>query len=378
MTSMNSSQQKWEKYCKEELALISPLLKELGFSIDKEQVHISGERFLMTGSRDVGGGGRKLVLLGHRLDDNRRVVIKASSDEEGKNEIEREHNVREIIKRIDFAYRTFFMPEEILFYKKNNVIISITDYIEQDRAFLSRSIQEQFFLALRAFETQEDVHATTRSHAEAIKSVLNIVDAKYYLNSFTSFREIVAQNDIGNTEIIKLMDKAKDFLEQNRTIIDRYSGFLTHSDFVPNNLRVSGNDMYLLDYASIHFGNKYESWARFLNFMTHHNRTLELALTDYVKSNRDEDEYFSLRLMRVYKIGFLLQFYANSLKKTSGNLEKLTLLRLAYWKNVMDSLLEDKPIPEKDIKIFMDEENLLRTENEKKRQAELLGDKRLV
>ena len=83
-------------------------------------------------------------------------------------------------------------------------------------------------------------------------------------------------------------------MEEHRTVIERYSGFLTHNDFVPHNLRVSGKEVYLLDYSSMLFGNKYESWARFLNFMIHHNRPLELALANYVRTNRGEEEYLEL------------------------------------------------------------------------------------
>ena len=39
--------------------------------------------------------------------------------------------------------------------------------------------------------------------------------------------------------------------------------------------------------------------------MVHHNPDLEKILSEYVRANRGEEEYLSLRLMRVYKLGFL-------------------------------------------------------------------------
>jgi len=372
------SKQEWDDYCKEELQKFTPLILNLGFTLNKEQVHIGGERHLMSHSRDVGGGGRKLILMGKRAEDNKKVIIKISSEKEGLKEIENERKAREVLDRINFAYRNFFMPQEILFQNQNNKIIFITSYIEQERTFITRSLNEQFFLALQAFDTQEGVHATTYSHTKTIKEAFGIADAKYYFNSFAEFRKTALINDPLNTSLAQTLDRAQEFLLQNKQIIDRYCGFLTHSDFVPNNLRVSGNNMFLLDYASIHFGNKYESWARFINYMVHHNRALESALSNYVRQNRGAEEYLSLRLMRVYKLGFLLQFYTKCLHKTTGNSLIITKLRIDFWTKVMAYIIEDKEIPRQLVVDFTDEEDSMRTEGEIKRQAEMLGGKRLL
>ena len=70
----------WEEYRESEMREVAPILEELGFSLDETQVHTAGERFLMAGARDVGGGGYKLVLLGKRRSDGMRAVIKVSSE----------------------------------------------------------------------------------------------------------------------------------------------------------------------------------------------------------------------------------------------------------------------------------------------------------
>ena len=374
----NHGKKEWLSYCEKELEGAIPILTSFGFSIDKEQPHIGGERYLMIGRRDVGGGGRKLVLIGTNNRNDERVIIKLSSDKEGIKEIAQEHKSREILAKIDFAYRNFFTPDEVLYKKSGKYLFFITKYISQDRTFISRDLDEQFFLALRAFEMQEGVHATTYSHAETIKDAFGMVDAEYYFKTFEKFIASVKSEKLDNKNIASTMEKGLDFLKFNKKIIDRYSGFLTHSDFVPNNMRVKDNNVFLLDHASVYFGNKYESWARFINFMIHHNRALENALTSYIKHNRDKDEYESLRLMRVYKIGFLLQFYAKSLKKASGNNRKITLLRLEFWAKIMDLIISDEEIPRELVTTFTKKEDSLRSLDELKRQKEMLGGKRRI
>ena len=63
-----ASAMSWSEYRDIELAKARPLLARHGFILDEQQVHIGGERSVIS--------GRKLVLLGKRAADNRRVVIK--------------------------------------------------------------------------------------------------------------------------------------------------------------------------------------------------------------------------------------------------------------------------------------------------------------
>jgi len=361
----HASQAAWEQYRESELKGARPILQGLGFILDEKQVHTGGERYLMS--------GHKLVLTGRRSSDNKRVVIKVSSYASGAKEIEDEHKAREVLKKINFAYRNFFIPEELLFTQKDGYTIDVTAYIEQERPFIMHELEEQFFLALRAFETQEGVHATTYSHAAAIREAFGAMGAREYIQTFRMNTEASVANDRDNKELARTMAEALAFMEEHRTVIERYSGFLTHNDFVPHNLRVSGKEVYLLDYSAILFGNKYESWARFLNFMIHHNRPLELALANYVRTNRGEEEYLSLRLMRLHIIGILLNFYTGALGKTEGDLHALTRVRVGFWTSVMQHLLKDEAVPEKLIASYVAETERLRSSEEKARQKEILG-----
>ena len=89
-----------------------------------------------------------------------------------------------MLKKINFAYRNFFIPEELLFTKKDGYTIDVTAYIEQERPFIMHELEEQFFLALRAFETQEGVHATTYSHAATIREAFGTMGAREYIQTF--------------------------------------------------------------------------------------------------------------------------------------------------------------------------------------------------
>ncbi len=368
-----TEQEAWESYKKDTLQQVEPILNELGFDLDKTQVHMGGERFLMAGARDVGGGGLKLVLTGTERKSGGRVIIKMSNTPQGIEEIDRERECRTTLHQINFALRAFRTPQELYYGHHGKFVVSITSYIEQERAFIEHSLDEQFFLALRAFETQEGVHATTHQHAKTIGEKFGIMEAKKYIDSFKKFKERVFLQLPEREELKDVLNQAQKFLTDNKATIERYCGFLTHADFVPNNLRVAGRDIFLLDYASIHFGNKYESWARFLNFMIQHNAKLERTLAEYVRTNRGEEEYLSMRLMRVYKSGFLLAFYAEALQKTSGNLHKLTNRRIDLWTETMKALINDQPVPEEVISSYVADLEHLRSEDEKARQREILG-----
>ncbi|TSC68922.1 MAG: hypothetical protein G01um101456_431 [Parcubacteria group bacterium Gr01-1014_56] len=367
----NDAQRQWEEYRARELRGASPVLQKLGVTLEAEQVHTEGERFLMAGERDVGGGGYKLVLLGQRQRDSKRVVIKLSSTRDGRREIETERAARETLRSLRFAYHALLSPEEILFINKGAYTILATEFIDQDKNFLTRSVEEQFSLALRALKAQEGVHATTYSHAQVIRSVFGISGVEEYLRSFKKFAHSTVSNDPDNVALAETLNWAEAFLEAHRDTIEQYSGFLTHADFVPHNLRVRDDDIYLLDSASFHFGNKYESWARLLNFMLLYNRPLERAFIQYVRDNRTPEESLSLRLMRIYKLGKLLEYHAGALSKTSGNMHELSKKRVEFWRAAMYALLVDTPLEESTITEYKNARNSLRSEEEKRRQEAL-------
>jgi len=366
-----NAHQEWENYRRHELASALPLLQKLGFELEPEQPHTLGERFLMAGKRDVGGGGYKLVLLGTRVNDGKKVVVKISSNREGIREIHTEREAREILRLLKFAYQTLHAPSEILYITGGTHTISTTAHIEQEQTFLSRPLQEQFGLSLQAFKAQESVHATAYSHTQAIRTIFGIWGVKEYLDSFRTSAATTLKNGPSNHALAQSLTKAARFLTEHCATIEQYCGFLTHADFVPHNLRVHQGNVYLLDSASLHFGNKYESWARFLNFMLLYNRPLEQALTKYVHDNRTPEEELSLRLMRIYKLGKLLEYHAGTLPQTSGDLHTLSKKRVEFWREALESLLEDKPLAQEVIAQYQRERDSLRSEEEKKRQEAL-------
>jgi len=352
---------KWQKSIGGELERVKKTLGTIGFELEESQPHLSGERFLMT--------KEKLVLIGKRISDDEKVVIKISNHNEGIKEIEHEKNARNILRDVSFSEKNILFPKDIYYGEKDGFLILITEFIAQERVFVAHTLEEQFFMILKTFEAIENFHATTFEHIKTIKYTFPIFYAQEYFKNFESFRKTIAKN-YKNTEIEDTLSKSENFLRVNKAVIDRYANYLTHTDLVPHNFRVKDGHVYLLDTASVRFGNKYEGWARFLNYMVIHNPALEKLLVNYIKTNRGVTEYLNLRLMRVYKITELLEFYSRSLPKTDGDLRALTIERIGFWHNIMKAILDDITIEEELVKSYTKKRDELRTEEEKERQRE--------
>lgn len=361
--SSDITKEAWEQYYRKERAAIEPRLEALGYFLDEKQVHTTGERYLMS--------GHKLVLTGIRASDGLRVIIKVSSDAEGRREISHEHACRTLLKDLDFAYSPFRSPEEIFFESSHGHDLSITAFIEEELPFLRHTKEQQFFLSLDAFKMQEDIQASTASHARKVKTVFGIDAATDYIRRFAAYRN-TALRDAPEIGILQTaLAEAGAFLAENATDLERYCGFLTHTDFVPHNLRIHANEIYLLDNTSLRFGNKHESWGRFINYMTLYNPELAGYLLEYVRINRSAEEYRSLQLMRVYKLGFLLAFYAGYLAKTEGDLRELSIKRLVFWSETLSAVLKDEPLDEEIIAAYKRDRDQLRSSEEKERQKVL-------
>jgi len=360
---MKSTKEKnyFELNIAEEKEKASKIIQDIGFSLDEQQLHISGERYLMTRN--------KLVLAGHRLSDGKKVIIKISKHPDGKKEIQTEKDARDLLKTLPFADESILFPEEIYFGIHKDYLIWVSTYISQDKVFVAHPIEEQFFTALRAFETKESFHATTFEHIKSVKNVFPVFRAKEYFEEFKKLSDSFLAN-YQDDKIKKTLEETKKFLFANKTVIDRYSGYLTHTDFVPHNFRIQERNLYMLDCSAVHFGNKYEGWARFLNYMVIHNTALERFLSEYLKKNRSEEENESLRLMRAYKAVQLLEYYARSSKKADGDLLALTIKRINFWHQVLQSILKNEPVKDELIKDYISERNNLRSEEEKNRQRE--------
>ncbi len=367
--SKNDPKKAWESYCVNECATLVPLLTKLGFVLDTDQPHLIGERHLMQALTTV--SGKKLILLGRRVQDGLRVVIKAASNAKGKAELRHDRACRLALERIRFSYQTFFSPREILFTQTRGFIISIQEFIPKDIPFIDRPLQEQFMLALASFKAQESAHAATHKHHRLIRKNFGDRDAAEYLRSFDSFIRITSLMVPHEKNLVSLLEQARRTLETNTYTIDQYGNFLTHTDFVPHNFRIKDGIVYLLDHASIRFGNKYEGWARFLNFMTLYNRPLEEALVRYVADNRTPEELLCLRLMRIYRLGEIIAFYASSLPQTSDNQHELQRRRVLFWGEVLRGTLNEQPLDEKIRTEYIAARDRLRSEDEVKRQQGL-------
>ncbi|MES2931090.1 MAG: hypothetical protein V4682_00130 [Patescibacteria group bacterium] len=358
----NENRTSWENYRDTEIARVTPILTDLGYVLDEAQPHTKGERYLMQAVTTE--SGKKLILLGRDTETDGRVVIKVTSSPDGIRELEHERTCRRVLAEIGFSYQSFLSPKELLFVRTGPYCISVQAFIEQEKPFLDRSIEEQFELALRSFKAQESAHAATYEHARLVRKTFGSMEATGYLRGFERF--MACPHGAG-----ELLQKAHDELYNGRHTIEQYGGFLTHTDFVPHNFRVLGNAIYLLDHSSLRFGNKYEGWARFLNFMTLHNRPLEAALLEYVHANRTPEESASLRLMRVYRLGEIICYYTRTLPKSEGSLLALNEARIAFWTEVLAATLEGRTVGDDIVENYRTVRDSLRSDEEKQRQIGL-------
>jgi len=361
----NEKQEDWVKWRDEELSAAKghPLLENYLF--DDHQAHISGERFLVS--------GHKLVLTGKRKSDKAPVVIKWSRDAESLSEIRRERQMRETLRDIHFAYYSMRFPDELYFKDSGDLVLLITKYIPQEKVFIQLPITEQFFYALSALESQEGTHVATRHHAAALATMGAVSTENDYIRTFSTWVDEIKNRALGLPNLDALLLRAGKFLEANRYAMGRYCGFLTHTDFVPHNLRIFDRQIVILDHTSLIIGNKYESWARFINFMTAYNPELEDMLLRYVKENRGEDEYLCLRAMRVYKLGFLLHHHTAAHQKSEGDLHLLTSERIAFWSKVLESILNNTPVPSDAVTYYKSRAITLRSKEETERHQEISG-----
>lgn len=359
----------WQEYCARELAVLTPELLRLGYSLDNTQPHLSGERYLMQAMTSV--SGRKLILVGRRTIDDTRVIIKSASDSTGKAELIHERTCREVLNRIGFAYQTFHSPEELGSIDIVGRTVTITRFIEQGQAFIERPLKEQFDFALAAFKAQEGAHATTASHFALVQKTFGSMGAQDYLDKFIMFKQALEKHHPPGSDLIFLCTRGLALLRSNTFTLQQYAGFLTHIDFVPHNFRIVEKDIYLLDHSSMRFGNKYEGWARFVNFMSLYNPLLASSLIQYVRDNRTNEESLALKLMRVYRLGEIIMYYQNTLDKSTGNLLTLNTARLNFWKNVFCAVLDNEDIP-KDVRMeYISLRDSLRSDEEKIRQQGL-------
>ena len=362
---MNDSQTSWSDYVVSEIPHITSLLTTYDIMLDADQPHTKGERFLMQALTTI--GGKKLILLGTHKKTGTKVVIKATNDLVGKQELTHERHCRTLLHTMNFSYETFNSPKEILFVEKGGYTIYVSEFIEQTSSFLERPLPEQFSYALSSLKAQERTRATTASHIAQIKRVFGTRTSDDYLAMFEAF--IYTTNSTCNTEQTKaVLQDAYGALISGQTRIEQYGGFLTHTDYVPHNFRIKDGTLYLLDFSSLRFGNKHESWARFLNFMTLYNPELETLLITYVEQNKSRE---SLQLMRLFRLGEIIAYYANTLEKSAGDLLLLNQTRIEFWTEVLLAELKNTRVDEAVRTDYKEKRDTLRSAGEKARQVGL-------
>lgn len=345
-----------------DLGSAKAILSKIGITLDPSQPQLSGERYLMTRS--------KLVLLGN--DQNgKKVIIKISNKNIGVKEIDKEKSIRDTLLKISFARESLILPEIFFYSQKEGYRILVTEYIPQDIVFPARTLEEQFFLSLRIFEEQELFHATTLEHKKSIQNVFDVYEARDYLKDFEGFIDNAKKLYPENKSVLESFESAYKILETNSRIIDKYTGYLAHNDLAPGNTRINGDDVYLLDLSAMHFGCKYEGWARFMNWSIVHSDKLEFPLLEYVEKNRGGEESLCLRLMRIFKAAYLVDYYIRSHGKTEKDLKILTEKRLLVWTEILKHLTQNTNTPKSVIEKYREERNSLRSKEETERQKEI-------
>lgn len=197
------------------------------------------------------------------------------------------------------------------------------------------------------------------------------MDASDYIKKFVKYKDRIFSLFPSDNNLKKVLTEAQKTLEKNSSTINLYSDFLTHWDFVPHNIRIKDGNIYLLDHSSIRFGNKHESWARFINFMILYNRTLEKNLLKYLRDNRSKEEILSLKLMRIFRLSEILSFYANTLSKAEGDLLILNQKRFEFWTYVLESVIHNREISDEIVDAYKHDRDKLRSKEENIRQKGL-------
>ncbi len=354
----------YQQYVANELDILRPVLLALGYTLAPAQKHVLGERAIIEALTTV--GGRKLILEGQDAL-GVPVIIKVAKEAGGQAEINHERLCRSKINELAFAYDVFSVPTERHHARHGEYLINIQNFIPQEQSFLERPLADQFQFALDAFKAQEHSRATTSRNISSITATFGLVDASWYLTTLKNFLPLHATDHATHA----LLTEVAQLIEAQVKTLEQYGGFLTHTDFVPHNFRIHDNKLYLLDFSAIRFGNKHESWARFINFMTLYNPPLADLLVQYIETNRAPEEAQSLWLMRLIRLAELITYYRKTLPKSDGDLATLNTARIIFWSDVLRQVLARTAVPATLITNYTTLRDTLRSEDEKKRQVGL-------
>lgn len=357
-----TAKQIWEDFTIAEQAAIQPFLRQYNIILDKEQPHISGERFLMS--------GQKVVLVGRDTKKDERLIIKTSASKKGLAELQEERAARETLANLPFAYQPLLSPKELWCEQKNRRLITAIEFIPQETPFLSLTLTEQFDLIVSAFDMLAGVHAATPAHTKMIKKAFGVWRSQEYFASIRNFAQSLTEHELPK-HILDTIKRAQVELVSRKSDLERYCDFLTHDDFALHNFRFKEGKVYLIDQSSLRFGNKHESWARFMNYMLIYGEDLEAALRKYLEDNAAPEETISLRLMRIYKAVELLTYHQKAVVTTEDDVRKLSERRVELWHYVLNQLIDEKPIASEELAAYRRDRDAMRSPEEVKRQKAL-------
>lgn len=335
------------------------ILESLGFKLDSYQPHISGERQIKSLT--------KLILIGQNQN-GQRVVIKTSRTASEKKRVGLERQIRQELEQLSKTVRGLLIPREVYYGQKNSFIFFITEFIEQPKIFVAHNLKEQFAMIKSAIESQEAVKGKTFPKLTGGRACPIFTEKKYLaeLNRQINF----INKNCRDKKLRQTLAITRKLFQNKMGLVAKYCGYLTHDDFCPHNFRVNNGQIHFLDYTAAHFGNKYITWARLLNYMTLHSPKLEqLILADF-KKNRSGEDLECLRILRIYKTVFLIMYYVKISNKTAGRLLSLTRIRINFWHNFLQKLLENRPLSRAELSRYLKQRNGLRSPEEKKRQKE--------
>jgi hypothetical protein len=350
----------WDAFVESETEALTPLLQQLGYTLDSEQPHVSGERYLMS--------GRKVVLVGQEVRTGESVIIKSSADPTAIEEIEAERTARRTLAKLPFTYQPLLAPRELAYYRQAGRVLVIIEFITQPEPFLSLPLREQFDLVISAFDMLSSAHAATSRHIHHVKRIFERWQATDYWHHLKTFSTALEGCEAFAPRLSDVLTEVRTEMQSTQDDIERYCGFLTHDDFALHNFRFRDGAVYLIDQSSLRFGNKHESWARLLNYFILYNRDLERAILRHVELNLSDEEARSLRLMRMYKLTELLTYHCHAAHTSSGDDRTLSQARVSFWTDVLSSILAGTDVPEERIKEYKTLRDGLRSPEEKARQ----------
>ena len=336
------------------------ILNSLGFALAAYQPHITGERKIKSLT--------KLVLIGQDQK-GQKVIIKTSRAAIEKKKISLERKIRQELEQLSQTVKDLLIPKEVYFGSKKGFLFFITEFVDQPKVFVAHSLKEQFEMIKKAVESQEAVNRQSFHMITGNGSVCPIFTEKEYWNELKRQIDFINKN-YSNLGLRQTLAAAQKIFREKMPLIAKYCGYLIHEDFCPHNFRVNNGQLHFLDYTAANFGNKYITWARLLNYMTLHNPKLEKKILRDFKKNRNQEDLECLRILRIYKTVFLIMYYAKISKKTSGKLLALTKVRIDFWHNFLQKLLQNKTLAQSELDRYLQKRDSLRSAEEKKRQKE--------